>query len=720
MEEAGSESRAAGRDESDGPVAASPEVSSASFFSSTSLPDSTGKASGFSVDPLALLHASLKKSASSASCRLEVVRGEEALVFPELNCYLPATLPSGLESRRKESFSLADIFLLLSTPKELYTYSYIAQKGHRYINVLERSKIVSFFESLSPAANKLAGSAGAPLPAPVGHSGLGDKSQLPSSVFAPALGDAAASRTQTLLVLDPTLPIKLPGALEGAQGQHLDGDSRGEEGLPFWEAGERSLVADDRLEKVMPQAWPDADVRQVALYAKTAVHALDEMRRKKREAGAQSGENDGGADGQKRLKTGSEEAAEDEEQEEKAEQRMRDALASLVFARVQRPLVQRCSAVQLTGFSFDAIFQKFVEVEKERNAGRSLAAFSHSKGDGSDGLGRFKADSSIARLPRHGGGGRADNQVPSAAAAAGRREGQGKPRICVLEEVYAYRKRKAIILIPPVTSVGGSNLVSALLNRYNVVDLLENSQFVSPQDARERAARDGTLGADQGRLEVRHEIRNKQFKFMLVETSYAAKFTPEQWKCVVAIIINVASASSLKLHFGGWPFRDWIDLFLSYKGVMFAYEEDAIPPEVASLSVKVIRLSRSHRYNDAAAATEFWACLEEFLLQPRRLCLAFDRRLDAARSDGAAPGGSAKLPVNSSVAGSQSFRTHQRSTAAGASSDSGSGVSVHPAHQHHFHHPAHMGVGMPSHAKHGAVGVGGYNRRPQDLRYAQR
>ncbi|PHJ19621.1 rna polymerase ii accessory factor cdc73 [Cystoisospora suis] len=63
---------------------------------------------------------------------------------------------------------------------------------------------------------------------------------------------------------------------------------------------------------------------------------------------------------------------------------------------------------------------------------------------------------------------------------------------------------------------------------------------------------------------------------------------------------------------------------------MFVYEEDAIPADVCGLNVKVIRLSRSHRYNDAAAATDFWASLEDFLLQPRKLCLAFDRRLDAS------------------------------------------------------------------------------------------
>lgn len=76
---------------------------------------------------------------------------------------------------------------------------------------------------------------------------------------------------------------------------------------------------------------------------------------------------------------------------------------------------------------------------------------------------------------------------------------------------------------------------------------------------------EGTLSGDQGRLELRHEVRGRPYKFVLIETSYAAKFTPEQWKCVVAVILNGASSSALKLHFGGWPFRDWIDLFQSYK-----------------------------------------------------------------------------------------------------------------------------------------------------------
>lgn len=60
---------------------------------------------------------------------------------------------------------------------------------------------------------------------------------------------------------------------------------------------------------------------------------------------------------------------------------------------------------------------------------------------------------------------------------------------CVLDEVCVHRKRKPIILIPPVTSMGGTGFLAALLTRYNVIDLLENGNFISPQAAKERAAR---------------------------------------------------------------------------------------------------------------------------------------------------------------------------------------------------------------------------------------
>ncbi|PFH32502.1 RNA polymerase II accessory factor CDC73 [Besnoitia besnoiti] len=686
-----------------------------------------GEGSGFSVDPLALIHASLNKkspsfsapSSGSPSCHLEHVRGEEALVFPDLNCYLPAGLPSGLESRRKESFSLADIFLLLSTPKELYTYSHITQKGHRYINVLERSKIIAFFESLASSSSPSKLAAAASAVAPLGGGGAGavvarleEKARLPGSVFSSSLEDASVSRAQTLFVLDASRPVNLPGLLDGSRGRLLDGEEGGEDegSLPAWGRREKNFISDERLEKVMPQTWTDVDTRQVALYAKNAVHAYDEARRRKR------GEGHAGEGGEKKLKVSEQGEREDGEQEkeEKAEQRMREALASLAFARLERPLVQRCSAVQLAGFSFESILQKFREVEKERVAGRSLAVFSHlPKKDGSHPSSRMRLDGSIAAR-------RPDASRPSGAPGCARREAETKSsRICVLEEVYAYRKRKAIILIPPVTSVGGSSSSSALLNRYNIVDLLENGQFVFPQEAKERAAREGTLGADQGRLEVRHEIRNKVFKFMLVETSYAAKFTPEQWKCVVAVVINAASASSLKLHFGGWPFRDWIDLFLSYKGVMFAYEEDAIPPEVSSLSVKVIRLSRSHRYNDAAAASDFWATLEEFLLQPRRLCLAFDRRLDAALNR---DNGALKPGASSGFASSRGLGDAQRVPgASGSAYGAGAGEALHPAHQHHFAHHPHSGVGTPLHGHPGpGIPGGGYHRAQQAVHYGQR
>ncbi|PHJ19100.1 rna polymerase ii accessory factor cdc73, partial [Cystoisospora suis] len=465
------------------------------------------ESSGLAVNPLSLIYLNVFRKGPSDSmvCRLDTVRGEEALVFPEFNCYSPARLPSGLESRRKELFTLADIFLLLSTPKELYTYTHIAQQGHKYINVLERAKITAFFEALgsnkaslppvgppSVTGSSSTGSSASGSSTAAGGGGLGEEILGPEKQFLFSSLSTPTASQGSVFPLDPAQPVKLPGfVLPGEiDGDRVQGIPDGQ-GRDLSKLGVQTLNAE--LDGVMPQAWSEVDVKCLVDAVNTGLRELKSFHEEKEKT---NGTSVSGAD--------------DDYHEEQGTQRRRahavaEALSALAFYRMERPVVLRSSTIKLEDSPFERIIQTFSDVEKERWAGRPLAQFSHqprpdqrlpasggsfSKG-GSSGGGRAGSSASAGRLG--GVGGRTGTASGGLYGGNGRRGDESDTKIsrmpCVLDEVCVHRKRKPIILIPPVTSMGGTGFLAALLTRFNVIDLLENGNFISPQAAKERAAR---------------------------------------------------------------------------------------------------------------------------------------------------------------------------------------------------------------------------------------
>ncbi|GIX64536.1 RNA polymerase II accessory factor CDC73 [Babesia caballi] len=65
---------------------------------------------------------------------------------PEQNVTVNMLDPSGLRSRRGETYVIGDIILLLCVRREDYTYSSITKRGFKYINVLERDRIKSILD----------------------------------------------------------------------------------------------------------------------------------------------------------------------------------------------------------------------------------------------------------------------------------------------------------------------------------------------------------------------------------------------------------------------------------------------------------------------------------------------------------------------------------------------------------------------------------------------
>ncbi|OEH80047.1 RNA polymerase II accessory cdc73 family related protein [Cyclospora cayetanensis] len=128
-------------------------------------------------------------------------------------------------------------------------------------------------------------------------------------------------------------------------------------------------------------------------------------------------------------------------------------------------------------------------------------------------------------------------------------------------------------------------------------------------------------------VSIKRRIRNKEYTFKALECTYTPKFTQKDWASVVGVFLGGGSAEKTKWQFNEWPFQGWVELFQSFRGALFAYDEDAIPPEVLQWNIRVFRLSRSHRHNDAAVANDYWRFLEEFVLAPRQLRISSSKKI---------------------------------------------------------------------------------------------
>ncbi|KAL8274705.1 hypothetical protein Esti_001420 [Eimeria stiedai] len=158
------------------------------------------------VSPLVILRVAYEDGQSS--CVLQQRSGGggaqnegpslDQLVLQHRNCFLDARAPTGLESRKREPFCVGDVWLLLATPKENYNYLFTTQKGFKYINVLDRQRVVSAVtEAAAPPLSAAAAAA---------H----------ESAAAEAAALSAGHKLR-VFALDPAKPVLLPGDEETPQ-----------------------------------------------------------------------------------------------------------------------------------------------------------------------------------------------------------------------------------------------------------------------------------------------------------------------------------------------------------------------------------------------------------------------------------------------------------------------------------------------------------------------
>ncbi|EAN31654.2 RNA pol II accessory factor Cdc73 family protein [Theileria parva strain Muguga] len=185
----------------------------------------------------------------------------------------------------------------------------------------------------------------------------------------------------------------------------------------------------------------------------------------------------------------------------------------------------------------------------------------------------------------------------------------------VVDEICCKYRKRPIIIVPSGTS--------SIISRQNIKQLLQDHQFV---DQHQSMKNDGILQSNlpMNAVEIVHTVGKKPVKFRVVENSYVSRFTNHDWVSVVCVVLNVKGE---RWQFNNYPFESFIDMFMTLKGVLFVHDGDIVPSEMCSWDIKVFRISRSHRHNDASVSREFWQYIDNFLLHPRLRKISHTKKL---------------------------------------------------------------------------------------------
>ncbi|SOS77136.1 conserved Plasmodium protein, unknown function [Plasmodium sp. gorilla clade G1] len=191
-----------------------------------------------------------------------------------------------------------------------------------------------------------------------------------------------------------------------------------------------------------------------------------------------------------------------------------------------------------------------------------------------------------------------------------------------IDEIHLVYKKRPIIIIEKnqiITNSDNKSIIDntrkPIINKNNVKSFLLHNKLLTTNN-------DDILQNDKNKQNVFHstsliyKMFNKSIKFLFVEINHIKKFTQNDWKCVIAVILN--SKESIKYIFKYYPYQITTTLFYPFKNFLFIYNDDIIPHELLSQSnMEIIKLNRDHRNDDHLAVQKFWKKIEHFILQKR-------------------------------------------------------------------------------------------------------
>ncbi|KXS19568.1 CDC73-domain-containing protein [Gonapodya prolifera JEL478] len=160
-----------------------------------------------------------------------------------------------------------------------------------------------------------------------------------------------------------------------------------------------------------------------------------------------------------------------------------------------------------------------------------------------------------------------------------------------------------IIIVP--------SLSTALVQMYNVKELLEGGSFKHPDDIRRENP------AKEPRLHVRHKFAStgKEITFSVVDNG--ASVRPDEWDRVVACFVH-----EQPWQFSNWRWTEPREVFQHVKGFYLKWHDAEVKEPVKGWNVAALSVNRNRRHMDLQTVTEFWEKLERFMRERKPRYLA--------------------------------------------------------------------------------------------------
>eukprot|EP00898_Chlorokybus_atmophyticus_P004401 jgi/Chlat1/4962/Chrsp32S04946 len=159
---------------------------------------------------------------------------------------------------------------------------------------------------------------------------------------------------------------------------------------------------------------------------------------------------------------------------------------------------------------------------------------------------------------------------------------------------------KEKVLGPPIIIVPAG--YSSLMNMYNIKKFLEEGEFETWNQAKDRGVKKESLV-----MVLRKMERSKPVPYHIIDNT--TKLEKKDWVRVVAVLTQGAA-----WQFKGWPFKDGlVEIFTKVRGFNFRLDDEKIDPNVATWNVKQLTINRHARHRDSSTVLEFWKILDSFI-----------------------------------------------------------------------------------------------------------
>eukprot|EP00922_Rhytidocystis_sp_ex-Travisia-forbesii_P004127 GHVS01006008.1.p1 GENE.GHVS01006008.1~~GHVS01006008.1.p1 ORF type:complete len:629 (-),score=166.50 GHVS01006008.1:175-2061(-) len=546
----------------------------------------------FTLNPFLLLRDAIKHnrhceivSATEASPFPPYPLGTDVVVFRDHNVYLNAATPAGYSSSRKGTYTLADLYYFFRVPKSSYTFTYIAQKGCRYVSVLEKHNLLQCIEA-EEADEMVTATAEA--------AGLVDAQAIDDNrdVIRPGLrGRVSVMGGGRKRKGEDEEDEGLEGGGYHPDGRRRSGDVFGEK-KSHQSRGGSLIITTDVFDFFFCKDKKDLETSKDGLY-------FTEDNNNSSSYGFSGGSNATSPMACRSSTNGG---------------RGGDIGAEAIAN--ERPMFGLDRMTVVPGYDFSKVVEMYIDQKPTQPV--------EGGGAGSSGH-RATAVGGTRGRDEESSGDRKKHKADQWQGGKGRTSAPPGPPLITLGEELVRLRRNPIIVVPTGSTV--------LVNKHNVRELLLNGKFVEPDKAAKHSlltstGHGGGSGADVlasggGGVVVKQtptyaytpleKLVGNQKSFHIVDSIFVDRFSAKDWAAVIAVLVQPG-----KWQFQNWPFKNRLELFVTVRGFFFSYENGDVPEDILNSKVKVFRLSRFHRHMDSSVMTEFWRTIEETLSRPRK------------------------------------------------------------------------------------------------------